>query len=577
MQDRSMGKAPSIPEVRPADEEILTVKGMIGSFLIALRNYVLYPEDHAMCRKSLAAVQGRLDGFLAGHQSLRLDVEKDRFLFQGEIVHQGPSQEDSLTFQLFREGIQWLEFKNGFTAEELNVFFKLLNQYRTPKEEAEGDLVTALWEADFPHLQYKNEDVLWEAEPLIDFSLLKVAPGEVQPEEEGVEEPVAPAAKIAMPAADAPFWKLTPAEEKEIEAMILEEETRDCTEDVLEVLMIILKEQRDPKDFAVILDFLTEEFRYTLAQGEFSFARKFLESIRVLQESRAPDRPWTRSLLDAFRQRISDSEVLGALEEAWQQVIVMDADRLEELRRSLLLLPAKVILTLGPMLPNVGSPGIEQLLMEVIGAHADDDLDPVKQLLDTAEEPLARRIIHVLKHLPTKDPTDVLFELTRHAQDTVCKDAVNALVDRDPQNLRKLFPLLEDPRLHIRRLICGHLGKRVNPLAEELLLDYLKHRRFQLKDRQHILACYRALGQCGSARSLPFLQESLLKQDWKSFLGIGGSLHRQGGALALLAVRNEEAARSALRKASRSIFSGVRLAYRRAVEEDQKMKKEPGR
>ncbi|MEK6653628.1 MAG: hypothetical protein AABY92_00550 [Thermodesulfobacteriota bacterium] len=132
MQDRSMGKAPSIPEARPTDEEILIVKGMIGSFLIALRNYALYPEDHAMCRKSLAAVQGRLDGFLAGHESLRLNVEKDRFLFQGEIVHQGPPQEESLAFQLFREGIQWLEFRNGFTAEELNVFFKLLNQSSGP-------------------------------------------------------------------------------------------------------------------------------------------------------------------------------------------------------------------------------------------------------------------------------------------------------------------------------------------------------------------------------------------------------------------------------------------------------------
>lgn len=291
MQDRSMGKAPSIPEARPTDEEILIVKGMIGSFLIALRNYALYPEDHAMSRKSLAAVEDRLDGFLAGHECLRLNVEKDRFLFQGEIVHQGPPQEESLAFQLFREGIQWLEFRNGFTAEELNVFFKLLNRYRIAKEEAEGELVTALWEADFPHLQYKNEDVLWEAEPLIDFSLLKVTPGEVRPAEEAAEEPLAPAAKIAMPAADDTFWKLTPAEEKEIQAMILEEETRDC-----------------------------------------------------------------------------------------------------------------------------------------------------------------------------KDPTNVLFELTRHAQDSVCKDAINALVDRDPQNLRKFFPLIEDPLLSIRSMICGHLtngGRRI--------------------------------------------------------------------------------------------------------------------
>jgi len=577
MQDRSMGKAPSIPEARPTDEEILSVRGMIGSFLIALRNYALYPEDHAMSRKSLAAVEDRLDGFLAGHECLRLNVEKDRFLFQGEIVHQGPPQEESLTFQLFREGIQWLEFRNGFTAEELNVFFKLLNRYRTPKEDAEGDLVTALWEADFPHLQYKNEDVLWEAEPLIDFSLLKVAPGEVRPEEEGVEEPVAPAAKIAMPAADAPFWKLTPAEEEEIQAMILEEETRDCTEDVLDVLMIILKEQRDPKDFAVILDFLAEEFQYALAQGEFPFARKFLESINALQESHVPDKPWTRPLLDDFRQKISSPEVLGALEQAWPQVVVMDADRLEDLRQSLLLFPAEVILTLGPMLLNVGFPRIKQLLMDVIGVHADRDLQPMEQLLDTAEEPLIRKLFQVLKNLHVQDPTAMLFGMTRHSLDSIRKDAVNALVDRDPQNLRKLFPLLEDPRPPIRHLIYGYLGRRGDPLAEELLLDYLEHNRFQLKDRQHILACYRALGQCGSPRSLPFLKESLLKQDWKAFLGIGGSLHRQGAALALLAMHNEEAARSTLRKASRSIFSGVRLAYRRAVEEDRNMKKEPRR
>ena len=364
---------------------------------------------------------------------------------------------------------------------------------------------------------------------------------------------------------------------KKYEAMILEEETRDCTEDVLEVLMIILKEQRDPKDFAVILDFLAEEFRYTLAQGEFSFARKLLENIRALQESHTPDKPWTRPLLDDFRQKISSPEVLGALEQAWPQVNVMDADRLEELRQALLLFPAEVILTLGPMLPNVGFPRIEQLLMDVIGVHAGRDLQPMEQLLDTAEEPLIRKLFQVLKNLHAQDPTAMLFGLTRHSSDAIRKDAINALVAREPQNLRKLFPLIEDPRLSIRSMICGHLGKRGNPLAEELLLDYLEHNRFQLKDRQHILACYRALGQCGSPRSLPFLKESLLKQDWKAFLGIGGSLHRQGAALALLAMRNEEAARSTLRKASRSIFSGVRLAYRRAVEEDQKMKKEPSR
>ena len=188
MQDRPPGEAPSILEDNPADEDILAVRDIFGSFLIALRNFTLYPEDHAICRKSLAVVRDRLDGFLAGRGSLLLTVEKERFLFQGEAVQQGTPQQEELAFQLFREGIQWLEFHSGITQEELNAFFGLLNRYRTVKEDAEGDLVTALWEADFPYLKYHNEDVLWEAEPLMDFSLLKTSPGEARAAQEDEED-----------------------------------------------------------------------------------------------------------------------------------------------------------------------------------------------------------------------------------------------------------------------------------------------------------------------------------------------------------------------------------------------------
>ena len=514
---------------------------------------------------------------MAGRGPLLLTVEKERFLFQGEAIQQGTPQQEELAFQLFREGIQWLEFHSGITQEELNAFFGLLNRYRTVKEDAEGDLVTALWEADFPYLKYHNEDVLWEAEPLMDFSLLKTSPGEARAAQEDEEDQAAPAVRISLPEASSAYWKLTPEEEREIAAMILDEETRDCTEDVLDVLMIILKEQRDPNNFSVILDFLVEEFRYTLAGGEFPFARKFLESLNALQESCAPDRPWTRPLMDDFREKISGPEVLDALEDVWPQVEAMDADRREDLRQALLLLPAEAILALGPMLTSVDLPRGEELLRGVIGVHAGRNLEPLEQLLETAAEPLIRKLIPLLKELDGPGPAELLFGLTNDFPDQVRRDAIGALIARDPQNLRKLFPLIEDPQPPIRRLVLEQLGKKRNPSAEELLLDYLERNRFQVKDRLHLLACYRALGRCASPRSLPFLEGGLLKRDWKAFLGIGGSLHRQGAALALLAMRNEEGARAALQKASRSIFSGVRLAYRRAVQEDQRMRKGPSR
>jgi HEAT repeat protein len=172
---------------------------------------------------------------------------------------------------------------------------------------------------------------------------------------------------------------------------------------------------------------------------------------------------------------------------------------------------------------------------------------------------------------------DLLFGLTRRPEDPVRRDAIHVLLARDPQNLRRLFPLIEDPRPPVRGLIFGHLGKKRNPLAEELLLNYLGKGRFQIRDRQHILDCYRALGQCGSACSVPFLRDSLLKTDWKALLGIGDSLHRQGAALALMGMPDDEAAKEALKSASRSLFAGVRSAFRRAGDQERKQKKEAGR
>lgn len=577
MQDLPAGKTPPVSKARSADSDIPKIRDMLASLFIALRNHALYPEEHVVCRKSVAVVLSRLDGFLADHDFLHLDVEEDRFLFEGEVVHQGPPQNDNLPFQLFRDGILWLEFHSGLTTEELNSFFKLLIRYRTPQEEAEGDLVTGLWEAGFPHIQYRKVDVLWKAEPLIDFRLLKTGPGESQAMEEGERESPAPVVKIAIPAAEPAFWKITPEEEKAIREMVLEEETRNNTEDVLDVLTIILMQQRDPKNFTIILEFLAEEFAYALAQGELLFVLKFLENLDALWESVTPEEPWTLPLLNDFRQKISGPDVLGALEQAWPIVGVMEADRRDCLRRALLWFPADVVLTLGPMLAKTDLPIVEQFLSEIIGIHAGRDLQPMAHLLSEAEEPLVRKLIPLLRGLDGQGPADLLFGLTRHPSVPVCRDAIHILITRDPQNLTKLFPLIEDSRLPIRRLILDHLGKRRNRLAEELLLKYLEKNPASLKDRQHILACYRALGQCGSSRSLLFLRESLLRQAWKAFLGIGNSLHRQGAALALKAMTNEKAAQALLESAARSPFSGIRFAYRHAIEAARKRRKEAGR
>jgi len=161
------------------------------------------------------------------------------------------------------------------------------------QEEAEGDLVTALWEMDFPHLQYSATDVLWKAETLADFSTLKVTDSEtpdaaMQEQADDDQQDVADTTEAAPDAGigqtlstmDRTIWQLTPEESRILEQMVAQEEQQSGTQDVLDVLELILRNQNQPEDYSSILEFIKEEFKNALAQGNFQIALDFLEDLR---------------------------------------------------------------------------------------------------------------------------------------------------------------------------------------------------------------------------------------------------------------------------------------------------------
>ncbi|MGD1972930.1 MAG: hypothetical protein PVG73_02600, partial [Desulfobacterales bacterium] len=80
----------------------------------------------------------------------------------------------------------------------------------------------------------------------------------------------------------------------------------------------------------------------------------------------------------------------------------------------------------------------------------------------------------------------------------------------------------------------------------------------------HILACYEALGKCGSTRSIPLLKATLQERSWWEIFNLAGSPHRRGAALALAALNNPEADKI-LMQASRSLFPPIKRAARRAI------------
>ncbi len=103
--------------------------------------------------------------FLHKYGTLRLEIERERIISKGGLISEGLPDEGTLHFTLFQVGIRWLEFMVGIELEELHDILIILDKYTKLSAEPEGDIVTAFWEAQFPHMQYEVAEFSWGGDP----------------------------------------------------------------------------------------------------------------------------------------------------------------------------------------------------------------------------------------------------------------------------------------------------------------------------------------------------------------------------------------------------------------------------
>lgn len=557
-----MGNPPEkpIPSLKAdsTDLECQAVTNVIASLLTATKSHALYPDNHAMRNKAVSQFTEALQKALGDREFLRLNVNKESFFFEDKMVYETPPGPESLPFLFYRDGIQWLEFRRGIESSEVVDFLKILDRYRDIQEEGEGDLVTALWEADFPHLRHVAVDIYWDSEPVEELGALNAGhfepDGSDQPEEEKDSIAIVPAEP-----ANHRLWELNAEEISELRRMVEEEANRDPIEDVLDILLFVIEDQGEAGGLAQVLGFLKDEFQDALAQCEFVFLHKLLSAMLRTRQTYRTEKPWAVPLIDQFFKTISSAEVLGVLAGVLPSLDTRDSDSMKALGQFLLLFPSDAIIPLGSMLAQVDSPIIERQIMKTIQILAARDLDPLISLLNSPDEVLVQKLVHVLGHLKGERPMQILLKMFENQSSRVRKQALKALLSQNGEATEILFPLIEDSDDSIRWLMLKHLGKHRSLLAEKLLIDYLAKREFRVDGSEHILACYTALGKCGSSECVPFLRGVLFRKRWMP--GGHKSLHRRGAAMALSMLKTEEA-EIALHRAARSAFPSVRHAYR---------------
>ena len=570
-----------------SDPELKEVFAFALAFAGAVKNYSLYPPEHAIARKHLLHFNRQLSSFLEHFGSLRLDVNKNTLRYSGEIVYQGVDEESDIAYLLGRDGIEYLEFLPGIEIGEIQSLLQIINQHRILDEENDGDIATALWEQDYPHIRYKSVDILALDAPVINFSSFRVAPppadsdqedltvaaeGDSSGKEDGVdfvpeqEAETAPSIALTITAKGNDLWQLSPLERYELEKMVEEAERLDNTDNVIDILLILIALQNDQEDFRATLDFLEDRFLYACTIYRFDAALKVLSNLDRLRASFAHKKTWALPLFDGFRKTIARQESLrfiGRLLTDPENKV--SPQQLEYLWRLLCRMDPRILRTLGPLLPDLPSPKTRQALGNVIVHHAQHAPVVLAETVSSFGEELCLRLLPVIRKMPVADGNQVFRVMLDHASDAVRMRAFGILDQRGALDPLLLGERLHDSRPEIRERALALLARRRNPAHEKQLLSYLDKGDVSRYGKEYLLSCYQALGRCGSRISVAFLKKILQGGSLGGRFSREGLHHKQGAALALRALHLPEADKI-LEDGAQDIFPDIRLACKKALE-----------
>jgi hypothetical protein len=540
------------------------------------KNVSLYPAGHSISMNSIRQFHAKLEAYIRQYGDIRIEIERDRVICQGIEVHTGPSEEGTLPFTLFRDGIRWLEFTEGIDLEEIREVLFIIHKYSILTTEPEGDIVTNFWEAHFDHVLYKADDFISALELDQIDSLSKsdtmhpTAEAEIGPEDKpesldgpaidsvSLDGPIIDSASLGGPIIDPASFVLTPREQTELQEMVSREETASATEH-LNMLLDMLLEEQGEKDFNIVLEVMSEEFEGSLGRHDFEAALIIIDGVRKILDSGRLSSSWAGPLIESFYKDISsDSKCLKPLEEIWSN---LNVQQIETLKRIFQHLNPGAVDTLVHLL-LLGQPSqLEKIVEDTIISLVCQDVSCLESLINDSDERIAEMLVPVLSRLEGDTSFKYLMKLARHSSASVRRMAIRAIANTRGNQKSAIFEFIDDPDASVRHVILTQMGQSRNEIAEDLMMQYLQNRKFSAAQIEHIMECFRTLGKCGSSRSIPFLRKTLLHRKWMA--GLSKSAYREGAALALVALKIPEA-RQVIEAAGRSFHPGLRRIAREA-------------
>jgi hypothetical protein len=234
------------------------------------------------------------------------------------------------------------------------------------------------------------------------------------------------------------------------------------TDDLFELLLIILRNQTQQEKFTAVLGFISEVAFETIELEKFDLLIKLFQSLhKLLSPEISTEQDWKIPLIDRFFHDLSKPEIFQLISEKLLQLQTSEIEKLEALEQALHYFSPEVIPFLVPVIMQRSSHEIQQLVSEVIVHLSQRDIGPLEKIAEQHGLEMGDKLLAILNCLQGDQVNGILFKMCEHPSNKVRRKAINELVERDPKYAQKLFSLIDDPSKEIRACILAAFAKQV--------------------------------------------------------------------------------------------------------------------
>jgi len=537
------------------------IEGIVRSLVKGIRAVQIYLPNNPVYQQSIENLKKAFEPVWGDLGSVDLEVLDAEIRWGDHVVYRETNRSDSLAWLLYKDGIRSMSFLPGVEDEEIVELLRIIHKARSLPQDAEDDLLTLLWEADFRAVQY-----------------MFVEPGEGEPELGSGEQRPAPSARVVRETVRDDVSQVEPhavvnledfdsslyvVEDHEIEYLKreLEREYRhDLRTNVLAMLFDLFELQTRPGIRREIVGILEELIPHYLGQRDCRSIGYILRETAVVE---------TRAKELADDDRVGLSRVAAALSEPerFDRLLeALDGDHTSEDDLGLFFsqLQPNVVETAIRWLPRLTNPQIRSILEPIVHRLTRTNPTGLAKSLSDEDRAIVITGVRLAKWLRLPDVVPELGQLLVHDEREVRMTAVGALGEIGTREAREyLENALDDGDREIRidavRMLGTQRGDNALPKIEEVV----KGKGVRTMDLGERLAFYEAFGRISGANGIDMLARTLQS---RGFMRREDPETRACAAMALGKIGTPEAV-DVLERSSEDKEPVVRNAVHKALRE----------